>query len=183
MPVDRRTRYLYNKIKICAYTLTVEEILHVRKVIVLMKQINEDSYPKQPSPCNCLNIRRASRAVTQFYDKILEPSGLTISQLSLLRHLQHVEPVSISELAKIMRIDRTTLNRNMKPLADSDFITINPGQDPRTRQVVLTEKGTATTNNAWQLWNKAQASFKEYLGEDDLGTLVKLLSKLEALVP
>lgn len=153
------------------------------EVTVLMKQINDDNDPKQPSPCNCLNIRRASRAVTQFYDKILEPSGLTISQLSLLRHLQHIEPVSISELAKIMRIDRTTLNRNMKPLADSDFITINSGQDSRTRQVVLTEKGTATTNNAWQLWKKAQASFREYLGEDDLGTLVKLLSKLESLVP
>jgi DNA-binding MarR family transcriptional regulator len=148
-----------------------------------MKKWNDNNGPRQPSPCNCLNIRRASRAVTQFYDKILKPSGLTISQLSLLRHLQHVEPISISELAKIMRIDRTTLNRNMKPLADSGLITITPGQDPRTRQVVLTEHGTVTTDNAWQLWNTAQASFKEYLGEDDLGKLVTLLSKLEALMP
>lgn len=147
-----------------------------------MKKITEGNHPK-PSPCNCLNIRRASRAVTHFYDKILEPSGLTISQLSLLRHLKQVEPVSISELANIMRIDRTTLNRNMKPLADSDLLMIYPGEDPRTRQVTMTEKGTAALTNAWQLWGKAQASVKEYLGEEDLALLVTLLSKLEALMP
>jgi DNA-binding MarR family transcriptional regulator len=145
--------------------------------------MKEHNYPKKPSLCNCLNIRRASRAVTQFYDKILKPSGLTISQLSLLKHLKEVEPVSISELANIMRIDRTTLNRNMKPLADNGLININPGQDPRTRQVVMTQKGTDITDKAWQLWNKAQASVEDYLGEEDLATLVKLLSKLEALVP
>ncbi len=30
---------------------------------------------------------------------------------------------------------------------------------------------------------EAQASLKEYLGEKDWGTLVQLLSKLEAIVP
>jgi DNA-binding MarR family transcriptional regulator len=147
-----------------------------------MKKINECNYPK-PSPCNCLNIRRASRAVTHFYDKILEPSGLTISQLSLLRNLKRVEPVSISDLAKVIRIDRTTLNRNMKPLMDSGFITIYPGQDPRTRQIAITEKGIAVLDSAWLLWGKAQESVKDYMGEDDLAVLVKLLSKLEALMP
>lgn len=159
------------------------KILHHGKVVELMNKINTCNYPKKPSPCNCLNIRRASRAVTHFYDKILEPSGLTISQVSLLKHLKQVEPVSISELANIMRIDRTTLNRNMKPLAESGLLTIHPGKDPRTRQVMMTEKGTAITDSAWHLWNKAQSSFEEYLGEEDSATLIKLLSKLEALAP
>ncbi|WP_378956089.1 hypothetical protein [Pelosinus sp. sgz500959] len=50
-----------------------------------MKHICE-IYPKTPSVCNCLNIRRASRAVTQLYDQELKSSGLTIAQLGLLRH-------------------------------------------------------------------------------------------------
>lgn len=148
-----------------------------------MKNTNEYNNIKKLSPCNCLNIRRASRAVTHFYDKMLEPSGLTISQLSLLKHLKQVEPVSISELASIMRIDRTTLNRNMKPLTDSGFITIYPGEDPRTRQVAITKEGIVITDSAWQLWDKAQKSVKEYLGEEDLAVLNTLLSKLEALAP
>ncbi len=144
---------------------------------------NNHEHPNKPSPCNCLNIRRASRAVTHFYDTLLQPSGLTISQLSLLKHLKQVEPITISQLADVMRIDRTTLNRNMKPLVDQNLITITPGQDPRTRQVAMTPKGTIITNNASKHWDKAQASIKNYLGEADLAILVKLLSKLEALVP
>lgn len=166
----------------CIYTRLNAAIFH-KKGDHLMKNHNEHHHPKKPSPCNCLNIRRASRAVTHFYDRILQPSGLTISQLSLLKHLKQVEPITISELANVMRIDRTTLNRNMKPLVDHDLITITPGQDPRTRQVVMTPKGTATTNSASQLWDKAQTSVRDYLGETDLAVLVKLLSKLEALVP
>jgi DNA-binding MarR family transcriptional regulator len=72
----------------------------------------------------------------------VKPSGLTIGQLSLLRHLKMTNLTTISELAKMMRIDRTTLNRNMKPLSDAGFIAINTGQDLRTRQVMLVEAGS-----------------------------------------
>jgi len=139
-------------------------------------------FPKRLSPCHCLNIRRASRAVTHYYEKVLEPSGLKVTQYSLLRHLELVEPVTISVLAKTMRIDRTTLNRNMKPLTDAGLITINSGEDPRSRQVMLTEAGKAALVNAEVLWGEAQASIQEYLGEE-LANFNKLLAKLEALVP
>jgi len=147
-----------------------------------MKHINQ-VYPKNSSICNCLNVRRASRAVTQFYDEALKPSGLTIAQLGLLRHLELGESTTISELAKMMRIDRTTLNRNMKPLLETGLITIKAGQDSRTRHVMLTGAGKDAATKAWALWGKAQASLKEYLGEEDQAKLVQLLSKLEALVP
>lgn len=147
-----------------------------------MKHINE-VYPKRPSLCNCMNIRRASRAVTQFYDDVLKPSGLTVAQLSLLRHLEMLKPTTISELAKIMRIDRTTLNRNMKPLVNAGFIVINHGKDSRTREIVLTRGGKDAAEKGWALWGEAQGSIKEYMGEEDLKKLVELLSKLEALVP
>jgi DNA-binding MarR family transcriptional regulator len=147
-----------------------------------MKNIGE-VYPKAPSLCNCMNIRRASRATTQFYDEVLKSSGLTIAQLSLLRHIEGGELPTISELANMMRIDRTTLNRNVKPLVDAGMIVINPGKDSRTRQLALTEVGREVVVKGWELWGEAQASLKEYLGEDDLAKIIQLLSKLEALVP
>ena len=137
---------------------------------------------KSPSPCHCLNIRRASRAVTQFYEKILEPSGLKVTQYSLLRNLELVESVSMSVLSKAMRIDRTTLNRNLKPLINVALITVNSGEDLRSRQVMLTEAGKAALINAWTLWGQAQASLEEYLGVAELDSFEKSLSKLEALV-
>lgn len=147
-----------------------------------MKPIDK-IYPKKPSICNCMNIRRASRAVTQFYDKVLQPSGLTIAQLALLRHLRASEPATISELARLMRIDRTTLNRNMKPLTDAGLIVVSPGQDSRTRQVMLTAAGETAIEKGWALWGEAQDLLQGYLGQEDLAKLVELLAKLEALVP
>jgi len=130
-----------------------------------------------------MNIRRASRAVTQFYDAVLSPSGLTIAQMSLLKTLSATEPTTITDLAKLMRIDRTTLNRNMKPLADSGLIEIVSGKDSRTRQVRSTESGKIACAKAWALWGEAQVSIQGYLGEKDAASLVQLLSKLEALAP
>jgi DNA-binding MarR family transcriptional regulator len=147
-----------------------------------MKQI-EQVYPKKPSICNCMNIRRAARAVTQFYDDAVKSCGLSVAQLSLLRHLEMSKMITISELAKVMRIDRTTLNRNMKPMIKEGFINVSFGKDLRTREVVLTEKGKEAVVKGWVLWGEAQASMKEYMGEDDLAKLVQLLSKLEAIAP
>ncbi|MDP4127951.1 MAG: MarR family winged helix-turn-helix transcriptional regulator [Bacillota bacterium] len=147
-----------------------------------MKHISE-VYPKRPSPCYCMNMRRASRAVTQFYDEVLRPSGLTIAQLALLRHIEVLGQSTMGELAKTMRIDRTTLNRNMKPLADVGLIAINPGKDSRTREIKLTKMGNDAVVSGWALWGEAQESIKEYMGEDDLIRLKQLLSKIEALVP
>ncbi len=141
------------------------------------------SFPKNPSPCLCLNIRRASRAVTAFYEKVFEPSGIKIAQCSLLRHLEQVEPATISELASIMRIDRTTLNRNMKPLIELGLIEVNPGIDPRSKQVSLTKAGKSKVANVTVLWNQAQAALKEYLGDTGVEEYNNLVAKLEALVP
>ncbi|HWR09719.1 MarR family winged helix-turn-helix transcriptional regulator [Sporomusa sp.] len=140
-------------------------------------------YPKPPSPCLCLNIRRASRAVTDFYEKMLEPSGIKITQYSLLRHLEETEPVTISKLAALMRIDRTTLNRNMKPLNEAGLIEVNSGQDPRSKEVALTKAGKLVLTNATVLWDQAQASLQEYLGEYDSRHFNHLIAKMEALVP
>lgn len=146
-----------------------------------MKHIAE-YFPKPSSPCHCLNIRRASRAVTKFYEKVLEPSGLKAPQYSLLRHLEYVGPMTISELAKIIRIDRTTLNRNLKPLIEADLISVDRGEVPRTKRVMLTEAGKSAFVKADALWNEAQAALGEYMGVE-LANFEKLLSKLEALVP
>lgn len=130
-----------------------------------------------------MNMRRASRAVTQFYDEILKPSGLTSNQLSLLGQIEIAQQITISNLAKLIRVDRTTLNRNLKPLLDGGFVAVQPGKDSRTRQIMLTAAGKAAVVEGWKLWQEAQASLCEYMGKEDLEKLTQLLSKLEAIVP
>jgi len=141
------------------------------------------TYPKKPSPCTCLNLRRASRAITAYYDHYLQPSGLSVSQLTLLRHIIFYKSVTMTRLAAQMRIDRTTLNRNLKPLAEQGLLEIIPGKDSRTKLICLKPKGEKKLQEALVLWEQVQKTVREYLGPDDADKLTDLTTKIEALVP
>ena len=145
--------------------------------------MSRKKYEKESSICNCLNIRRASQAVTQIYDEYLEPSGLKVSQFSLLKHIKILAPVSVSNLALKMRLDRTTLVRNIKTIEKKELIEDTSLPGSRDRQLELTEKGINVLEIGEHHWNKAQEYIMEYMGRDELATLVGLLSKIEALVP
>ncbi|MBB6214240.1 DNA-binding MarR family transcriptional regulator [Anaerosolibacter carboniphilus] len=140
-------------------------------------------YNKQSAVCNCLNLRRASQAITEVYDEFLAPSELKISQFSLLKHIKHMGPVSVSALALKIRLDRTTLVRNLKPIEVRGLITDIAEKGTRNRQLKLTDKGLETFEKAERLWSEAQSFIEQYLGKDDINTLTVLLSKIEALVP
>ena len=67
--------------------------------------------------CTCFNVRRASRAVTQFYDDIMAPSGIKATQFTMLGAVALMGPASVTRLAEHLALDRTTLTRNLKVLA------------------------------------------------------------------
>lgn len=145
--------------------------------------MNRKIYEKRPSICNCINIRRSSQAITEVYDGFLKPSGLKISQFSLLKHIKGMQPVSVSNLALKMRLDRTTLVRNLKSLEGRGFIMDSALTGTRNRQLNLTDRGLEILEKTELLWLKAQSFFEQYMGKDEVKTLTVLLSKIEALVP
>ncbi len=48
--------------------------------------------------CQCNNIRRSARAVTNFYEKIMQPCGLKVTQYTLLHILDKYGPITINNL-------------------------------------------------------------------------------------
>lgn len=132
--------------------------------------------------CTCFNLRKASRVVTQFYDRQLEPSGLLVTQFTILVAIALLRSGTINELAQGLAMDRTTLTRNLKPLEREGSIKIESGQDRRTRVVCLTQAGQASLNKALPLWEQAQASIVEQLGQERWSTLVSHLQVTTALV-
>ena len=137
---------------------------------------------KQTSPCTCLNLRRAARAITEYYDSRISQVGISISQLTLLRYAESGAS-TVTELAGHMRIDRTTLNRNLKPLAEKGFIAVVPGHDSRTREIMLTDAGRQKLAEALILWAQVQHDVEKYLGEADVQKLTELTGKIETLHP
>ena len=127
---------------------------------------------KNGAGCVGLNIRRANRAVSQFYDEVLRPSGLRATQFSLLARVMELQPVTINELAEAVLMDRTTLGRNLKPLQKQGLVRIAPGPDRRTRRVTATPEGGGALMRSLPLWQKAQAHMRKKLGADRADRLI-----------
>jgi DNA-binding MarR family transcriptional regulator len=133
------------------------------------------SSPK-PELCNCLAIRQAARHVSQLYDQCLAPTGLRGTQFSILSRLNRLGPQTINALAHDLVMDRTTLGRNILPLEREGLIEIRPGRtDRRSKELRLTEAGTARLRGAMTRWVEAQARFEAAFGEARASALRDLM--------
>src|SRR5689334_11458821 len=74
--------------------------------------------------CLCLHLQRAARAIARRFDEALRPAGLTNGQFSLLMSLNRPEPPTISSVAHLLAMDRTTLTAALKPLARHGLVKI-----------------------------------------------------------
>ena len=141
------------------------------------------STPRLEPPCVCGRLRRAARALTQLYDDALAPSGLRVTQFSLLRTLARRGTLRMTDLATIAMLDRTALSRNLEPLAAQGFVRIAAGTDARTREISLTRAGEAALARALPHWRRAQAQVARQLGDQRNDTLIDLLADVEELHP
>src|SRR3954453_1051690 len=124
---------------------------------------------KSINRCICINLRQASLAVTRFYDTALEPSGLKVTQYSVLKSVRRLEPVSISGLAGELGLDRTTLGRNLRILEREKLVALGSSQeDQREHTVRLTEQGRQALAIAYPLWKEAQLKITHGLGENQV---------------
>ncbi len=130
--------------------------------------------------CACGNVRRASRVLTQFYDEALRESNLRISQFHLLARLTIHEPITISQLAEKLVMDRTTLTRDLKVLQEKGWAKSVAGVDQRTRLLTITPQGYAKFKEAVPLWEKAQAQVTNGLGSERFQSLLVHLKEVVA---
>lgn len=129
----------------------------------------------------CFNFRKATRAITQFFDRHLEPAGIRATQFTLLLTLTSAGGKTLTEMAEGLVMDRTTLTRNLKPLEKSELITTVKLADRRTKGYVLTEKGRASIEKGVPLWKKAQDHVVGQFGEDRYNRLLEELNMIRSL--
>jgi DNA-binding MarR family transcriptional regulator len=129
---------------------------------------------KDDLPCACIVLRRATRAVTAAYDKALEPSGLRITQFSVLRTLARHGPMAVTKLANTVALDRSTMGRNLDPLERRGLVKFDVGtSDQRERIAHLTAAGEAAIQAALPLWRETQDRIGALLDPAALRTLAK----------
>jgi DNA-binding MarR family transcriptional regulator len=137
------------------------------------------------SRCTCLRLRKATRRVSQIYDRQLEAAGLTITQFGLLAHLKGLGEVGVGALAEMLIMDPTTLTRNLRPLERRGLVEISPDpRDRRARRLRLTASGRSAWEQARPAWARAQRQIELALGGPDAAALNDALDLvLERLAP
>ena len=127
-----------------------------------------------------MRVRRAARVVGNFYDVHLKSEGLKGTQFTLLNAIFLNPSITITQLADYLLLNRTTLNRNLKPLERQGLGRTSHGKDQRTRVLKLTQEGRDILQRALPLWLEAQSGIVETLGirmqrlAEDLHVLEKL---------
>ena len=116
--------------------------------------------------CASFNFRKDARAVTQLFDKTLQPSGVRSTQLGLLLAAGIYEKSTMSELAEVIVADRTTLTRALKPLIRQGLLKNIPGKDKRKNGISLTPKGHRVIRKAGPYWKKAQDQVVKGFGKE-----------------
>ena len=130
----------------------------------------------------CFNLRKASRAVTQYYDHFLEPAGIRATQFTLLVSMASVSAHTLTEMANSLVMDRTTLTRNLKPLEKLNLIVTVEARDKRSKAYALTDKGKEVLAKGVPMWQTAQNKMVAGLGQERFESLLKELDALTKLI-
>lgn len=128
--------------------------------------------------CYCVVLRKMSRRLTSLYDEALEPFGINISQFSQLRNIRFRAPVSVTELASILDLDRSTVGRNTKVLQRMGLVDAVPGEDQRESVLVLTDRAIELLAETTPVWRAVQQRVEKSV---DSALLDKMMDDLKAI--
>jgi DNA-binding MarR family transcriptional regulator len=122
--------------------------------------------------CFGLNIHRAGRAVAKKFDDAFRSAGVNHWQFALLMTVNVPGGLSVSELARSLVVDRTTITANVKPLERMGLISVRPDEDDaRARRIEVTEKGRDVLNVTYPIWKAVNAEISASVATDKDGVL------------
>lgn len=130
--------------------------------------------------CACGNLRRATRELTQYYDEILQPSGIRITQFTFLVNLARAGALTVTQLAEKLVMDQTTVTHNLHILEKDGLVERKTGHDKRTRIITITPQGQQALVKAIPLWEQAQAQIVSGFGQERLHHVLTEVSAMVA---
>lgn len=131
----------------------------------------------QPRGCSNLRLRQLMRRLDQHYDAEMAKVGLRTTQYSLLSHVVKLEPVRPGDLARAMKMQASTLTRNLQPLVAAGWVELGAGADARSRSITSTPAGRDKRAQAQRRWKTAQLGVNDVLGAPRVAALHALIDE------
>ena len=125
--------------------------------------------------CIGLRLRRLSRIVDGYYRKNLIDYEITVNQLTILFLLSEAKKVEQGRIGKVLKLERSTVSRNIKLLEKKRLIRRSPEYKP---EIELTTKGKNLALELIPLWEKSMDELTAKLGDNGTQIIKKLEMKL-----
>lgn len=152
-------------------------LLNMTKTKIQPSELSRHEIAKG-NQCTAFNLKRATRVVQSLFDDAFKPIGLEGTQYTVLSHIYVSEPISLTKLADLMDVDRTTVARNLAPLEKRGLVEIKPGSDRRAKLINTTEQGKEILTKALPLWTETQEKIKGTLGVENWSSMISSLKGL-----
>jgi DNA-binding MarR family transcriptional regulator len=123
------------------------------------------------SECIAVRLRMVHRVVSGLYDAALRPCGLRVSQMNVLAAVARAGPVRPTDLCRLLRLEKSTLSRDVERLRRRGWLEVGAGDDARSRRLVITPAGSALLAACLPAWREAQRKARKLLGEDAVAAL------------
>src|ERR1044072_6842413 len=117
-----------------------------------------------PENCVCFNLRRVTRAVTQFFDAEMRRHGIRPTQGTILLALNAKESWNMAELSDCLGLERTSLVRNLQPLQRDSLVTADGGGRGNRVELAITAKGRKQAEKIMPGWESAQRTAGQGVG-------------------
>lgn len=129
----------------------------------------------------CFFIQRTARVVARRFDYVLRPCGLTHGQFILLGHISQSEVSTMTSLASLLGMDRTTLTAALKKLEMNGFVRIETRiPDRRVKQITVTSQGRGLLKRAACVWERSSmeiaSSLEHHLNGRSFGKSLDLIT-------
>lgn len=129
--------------------------------------------------CVCRRIQRASRAIGRRFDDAVRDLNINNWQFTMLMAVARAKAPTVNQLAADLGMDRTTVTKNLHPLAQRGLVDIRPdAKDRRVRRVALTETGNVLLAEAIERWKIVNQEFAGALSPESLAVVMAGLDTL-----
>lgn len=114
--------------------------------------------------CIAVRTRLINRLVTGVCDTGLRPFGVRVAQVNILCAIANGGPITPTDLAAVLVLDKSTLSRDMDRLVEKGWVETRPGDDARSHLLAVTPAGIEFLERIYPAWQAAQRQLSERLG-------------------
>ncbi|MBI5586362.1 MAG: winged helix-turn-helix transcriptional regulator [Deltaproteobacteria bacterium] len=109
----------------------------------------------------------------------MKPSGIKTTQFSMLANIAGNPGLTVSELAKLLWLEQTTVSRNLQVLEKSGYILLEAeAADFRIKRIWMTDNGQSKVEEARPFWEQAQWEMERTWGREGIGELLESLKRI-----